>query len=317
MTLPRPAGRVTIDGRSLTLAEAAVARCSVETSVLGRHDRATLVLGALSPLLDTAPGATAELSIGLSDDVLQTVITGSVDRIGQLPWGACLGIASASAELDRTRVGRSYLQQNMGDIARDLLSEAGVGEGQIDGGPMIAVYNVEERRSAWHHLRSLAALYGAELSSGGDGGVNLRPPRTGRADHTLRAGAELLGWIAGKRTPGPEPLESDAFSAASEQGSDAWSLIRHEASGGGVHDVLPAVRDQDRAAVRVRALSAAHDRSGGFARAGTTGIAKIRAGDLVALDGVDRAAGTYRALAVDHGLDSSGFVSLLTLEAAA
>jgi phage protein D len=317
VTLARPAAEVTIDGRALTLAEAAVARCHVETSVLGRHDRATLVLGSLSPLLDTAPGATAEISIGLSDDALETVITGSVDRVGQLPWGACLDIASVSADLDRARVGRSYVQQSMGDIVRDLLSEAGVDEGQIDDGPMIAVYNVDERRSAWHHLRSLAALYGAELSSGGDGGVNLRPPRTGRADHTLRAGAELLGWIAGERTPGTEPLASSAFSAASEQGSDAWSLIRHEASGGDIHDVLPTVRDQDSASARDQALSAAHDRSGGFAKAGTTGIAKLRAGDLVELDGVDRAAGTYRALAVDHRVDSGGFVSLLTLEAAA
>jgi hypothetical protein len=317
VTLARPAAQVTVDGRALTLAEAAVARCTVETSVLGRHDRATLVLGPLSPLLDTAPGATAELAIGLSDDELETVITGSVDRVGQLPWGACLEIASASAELDRTRVGRSYLQQSMGDIARDLLSEGGVSEGQIDGGPTIAVYNVDERRSAWHHLRALAALYGAELSSGGDGGVNLRPPRTGRAAHTVRAGAELLGWIAGERTPGADPLASAAFSAASEQGSDAWSLIRHEASGGGVHDVLPAVRDQDRASARDQALSAAHQRSGGFAKAGTTGIAAMRAGDLVELDGTDRAAGTYRALAVDHRVDDGGFVSLLTLEAAA
>lgn len=317
MTLARPAAEITIDGRTLTLAEAAVARCCVETSVLARHDRAMLVLGPLSPLLDTAPGATAELAIGLSEDALETVLTGSVDRVGQLPWGACLEIASASAELDRTRVGRSYVNQSMGDIARDLLSEAGVDEGQIDGGPTIAVYYVDERRSAWHHLRSLAALYGAELSSGGDGGVNLRSPRTGRADHTMRAGAELLGWIAGERTPGPEPLASGAFSAASEQGSDAWSLIRHEAAGGGVHDVQPGVRDQDRASARDSALSAAHQRSGGFAKAGATGIASMRAGDLVELDGVDRAAGTYRTVAVDHRVDGGGFVSLLTLEAAA
>jgi hypothetical protein len=316
MTLPRPAARITIDGRALTLAEAAVARCAIELSVLGRHDRGTLVLGPLSPLLDTSPGATAELAIGFGDE-LETVLTGSVDRMGQLPWGASLEIASASAALDRTRVGRAYLQQTMGDIARDLLSEAGVDEGQIDGGPTIAVYNVDERRSAWHHLRSLSTLHGAELSSGGDGGVNLRPPHTGRADHTMREGAELLGWIAGERTPGAEPRATGAFSAASEQGSDAWSLVRHEDAGAGDHDVVPGVRDQDRASARDSALAAAHQRSGGFAKAGITGSAALRAGDLVELDGLDRAAGTYRALAVGHRVDDGGFVSLLTLEAAA
>jgi phage protein D len=316
MTLQRPSAQVTIDGRALSLAEAAVARCIVESTVLGRHDRATLVLGPLSPLLDTAAGATAELAIGFGDE-LETVLTGSVDRVGHLPWGTCLELSAASAELDRTRVGRSYLQQSMGDIARDLLGEAGVGEGEIDTGPTIAVYNVDERRSAWHHLRSLAALFGAELSSDGSGGVNVRSPRSGRADHTIRAGAELLGWIAGERTPGAAPRASGAFSAASEQGSDAWSLVRHEAPGGGDHDVVPGVRDQDRASARDSALSAAHQRAGGFARAGITGVAALRAGDLVELDGVDRAAGAYRALAVDHRVDDGGFVSLLTLEAAA
>ena len=316
MTLQRPAAEITIDGRALSLAEAAVARCVVETSVLGRHDRAAVVLGPLSPLLETAAGATAELAIGFGDD-LETVLTGSVDRVGHLPWGTCLELASASAMLDRTRVGRAYLQQTLGDIARDLLGEAGVDEGEVEAGATIAVYNVDERRSAWHHLRCLAALYGAELSSGGDGGVNVRAPRSGRADHTIRAGAELRGWIAGERTPGAEPRATGAFSAASEQGSDAWSLVRHEAAGSGDHDVVPGVRDQDRASARDMALADAHQRSGGFAKAGITGSAAVRAGDLVALDDVDRAAGTYRALAVHHRVDDGGFVSLLTLEAAA
>lgn len=316
MTLPRPSARITIDGRALSLAEAAVVRCVVESSVLGKHDRATVVLGPLSPLLDTAAGATAELEIGFGDE-LETVVTGSAGRVGHLPWGTCLEIASASAELDRARVGRAYVQQSMGDIARDLLGEAGVDEGEIDAGPTIAIYNVDERRSAWHHLRSLAALHGAELSSAGDGGVNLRPPKTGRADHSIRAGAALLGWIAGERTPGAEPRATGAFSAASEQGSDAWSLVRHESSGAGDHDVVPGVRDQDRASARDSALADAHRRSGGFAKAAITGIAVLRAGDLVDLDDVDRASGTYRALAVDHRVDDRGFVSLLTLEAAA
>jgi hypothetical protein len=316
VTLQRPSATLTIDGRALTLAEAAVARCSVDSTVLGRHDRATVVLGPLSPLLDTVAGATAELAIGFGE-TLETVLTGTVERVGHLPWGTRLELASASAQLGRTRVGRAYVQQTLGDIARDLLGEAGVDEGDIDAGPMLAVHHVDERRSAWHHLRALAGLYGSELSSSGDGGVNLRPPRSGRADHTVRAGAELLGWTAGTSTPRAQPRPTGAYSAASEQGSDAWSLVHHEPGGSGDHEVLPGVRDQDRASARDTALTAAHDRAVGFARAHVTGIAVLRAGDLVELDGVARAAGTYRTLAVAHRVDDGGFVSVLTLEAAA
>jgi phage protein D len=316
MTLQRPAAKLTIDGRELTLAEAAVARCTVESNVLGQHDRATVVLGPLSPFLDTAAGAKAELAIGYGDDV-ETVLTGTVDRAGQVPWGTALELVSASAALDLVRPGRSYVQQTVGDIARDLLGEAGVDSGDVDSGPMLALYHIDERRSAWHHLRTLASLFGIELSSAGDGSVNLHAPRKGRADHTVRAGAELLGWTAGTRSALAAARPTGPFSAASEQGSDAWSLVHHEPGGSGDHEILPSIRDQDRATARDDAVAAARQRAGGFGRAGITGIAALRGGALVELDGVDRAGGTYRALAVTHRVDEDGFVSVLTVEAAA
>jgi phage protein D len=315
VSLQRPAARLTVDGRALTLPEAAVAHCAVESSVLGHHDRATIVLGPLSPLLDTAAGADAELAIGYGDET-ETVLTGTVDRVGQVPWGTRLELLSASAGLDRVRAGRAYVQQTVGDIARDLLGEGGVQAGEVDGGATLAVYYLDERRSAWHHLRALAALYGIELSSNGDGSVNLHAPRAGRADHTLRAAAELLGWVAGGTAERPERRATGPFSAASEQGSDAWSLVHHDPGGSGNHEIVPSIRDQDGASARDDALAEARRRATGFARADCTGKASIRAGDLLELDGVDRAAGTYRALSVTHELGGGGFVSRLVLEAA-
>jgi phage protein D len=313
VTLRRPAARLTVDGRELSLAEAAIAQCTVESSVLGHHDRATIVLGPLSPLLDTAAGADAELALGYGDET-ETVLTGAVDRVGQVPWGTCIEVLSASAALDDLRVGRAYVQQSVGDIARDLLGQAGVGTGSIDGGAALAVYHVDERRSAWHHLRALASLYGSELSSGGDGSVNLHAPRQGRADHALRAGAELLGWVAGGNAERAERRATGPFSAASEQGSDAWGLVHHEP--GDDHDVLPAIRDQDGATARDEALEAARQRATGFARASATGTPSLRAGDLVELDGIERAEGTYRVLCATHRIDGGGYVSGMTLEAA-
>jgi phage protein D len=315
VTLKRPAAELTVDGRTLTLAEAAITQCAVETTVLGQHDRATIVLGPLSPLLDTAAGAEAELAIGYGDET-GTVLSGKVGRVGQLPWGTCLELLSASAALDRVRVGRAYVQQTVGDIARDLLGQGGVDAGEVDGGATLAVYHVHEGRSAWGHLRALASLHGSELSSKGDGAVNLHAPRKGSADHTLRAGAEFLGWVAGTNVERAEPRRTGPFSAASEQGSDAWSLVHHEPGGSGDHAVLPAIRDQDGASARDDALEAARGRAKGFARASIAGRAEIRAGALVELQGVDRAGGTYRALAVTHRIDAGGFVSGLTLEAA-
>jgi phage protein D len=316
VSLRRPAAELTVDGRRLTLAEAAIAQCAVETSVLGQHDRATIVLGPLSPLLGTAAGVQAELAIGYGDET-ETVLTGTVDRVGQVPWGTCLEVLSKSAALDRVRVGRAYVQQTVGDIARDLLGQGGVDAGLVDDGATLAVYHLDERRSAWHHLRALASLFAAELSSGGDGSVSLHAPRQGSADHTLRAGAELLGWVAGANGERGKRPSTGPFSAASEQGSDAWSLVHHEPGGSGDHEIVPAIRDQDGASARDDAVGSARQRAKGFARAGITGNAALRAGDLVELEGLDRAAGTYRVLCVTHRIDDGGFVSALTLEAAA
>ena len=154
-----------MDGRKLTLAEAAIAQCAVESSVLGQHDRATIVLGPLSPLLDTAAGAQAELAIGFGDDDRDRA---DRRRRPRRPGavGNALEVLSESAALDGVRVGRSYVQQTVGDIARDLLGQAGVDPGEVDGGATLGRLPPHERRSAWHHLRALASLFGAELSSG-------------------------------------------------------------------------------------------------------------------------------------------------------
>lgn len=317
MALPRPAATIVVDGRELSLAEAAVVSIAVETTVLGGHDRATIVLGPLSPWLDLATGSEIEIALGMNDDDLEAVLTGRVSGVRQLVWGALVDVLATTAALDRLRLGRSYTAQRVGDIVRDLCGAAGLTPGEIADGPTLGAYHVDERRTGWRHLRDLAALLGAEPASGAGGEVHVRAPRTGSAQHSLRAGAELLDWAAGPRTPGAEPLPVGPYGAASEQGADAWSLIQHAPGGSGPHRVLPAIRDRDAASALDDATAAAHARSAARARATATGTPTLRAGDLVELDGIPRGAATYRALRARHRIDRAGFVTTLDLEAAA
>jgi phage protein D len=316
MALPRPAASLTVDGRELSLPEAAAVSVVVEGTVLGSHDRATIVLGPLSPWLDLDTGATVEVSLGVADDSLQAVLTGQIDGVRQQTWGTTIRILATTAKLDRLRIGRSYTSQSIGDIIRDLCGAAGLTTGDVDDGPTMGAYHVDERRTGWRHLRHLAALLGAELASSAGGEVHVRAPRTGSAQHTLRAGAELLDWYAGPQQAAADPLPVGPYGAASEQGTDAWSLIQHAPGGSGAHRVLPAIRDRDAAAAIDSAATAAHTRSTARARASATGAPAVRAGDLVELDAVPRAAATYRVLRTCHRLDANGFATTLDLEAA-
>ena len=314
MALPRPAARLTIDGRGLTMPEAAAVSVDVALSLTGEHDRAVLVLGPLSPWLDLGIGAVAEVALGDASTV--GVLTGTVERVRHLPWGTLVDVLGPTAPLERTRVGRAYTGQTVGDIVRELISAAGAQAGDVDAGPTLGAYHVDERRSCWRHVRTLASMFAYELSSGAAGEVHVRPPRTGRADHTLRAGAELVSWAVGARQLALASAEVGPFGAASEQGAEAWSLLHHQPGGSGPHRIIPAVRDREAASAVDRAVATAHERTGAAGRVVATGQPNVRAGDLVALDGVERAAATYRVRHARHRIDRNGFRTTLDLEAA-
>jgi len=316
MALVRPAATLTIDGRELTLPEAAAVAIAVELSVGGGHDRARLLLGPLSPLLDVEPGATAEVAMG-HDDEVEPVLTGSVERVRHLPWGTAVDVLASTVALERVRIGRAYTGQTVGDIVRDLLSSGGVDAGDVDTGPTLGAFHVDDRRSCWRHVVALAAMFGAELATGAAGEVHVRAPRAGRADVVLRAGAELLSWAAGSGQLAAAPAEIGPFGAGSEQGADAWSLVHHQPGGGGVHRIVPAIRDREAASAIDQAFFAARDRSAGVGRVVATGVAAVRAGDLIELAGVDRAASTYRVRRAQHRIDDGGYRSAFDLEAAA
>ena len=244
MTLQRPAAVLRFDGRALALDESATVSLSVELTTTGAHDRVHLILGPGSPVLDLAAPTDVTIELGYGGDTV-AVFAGTVVRVTHRPWGTDVHAVSATGALDAVRVGRAYVARSIGDIVIDLAGEAGVTTGEIDAGTTLAVFHVDEARTAWRHVRCLASLSGAELSSGPRGEMNLRPQRTGTADHTVRGGADLLGWALGPRAPQPERATVGAFSAASEQGSDAWSLVHHDPGGGGFHRIDPSLRDRD------------------------------------------------------------------------
>ena len=320
MSLKRPDAELTLDGRALSAAEAALESLRVHMSVSGAHDRFACRLGFLSPFADVEPGADAAVKLGFGDD-LETVLTGTVTTVERSSSGLVVEGLAASGALSASRVGRSYVGQTVGDVVSDLVSVAGGTPGEVSASQELAAYHVDERRCVWAHVRQLARLTGSELTSNSEGAVNFRPVKTGSADYSLRYGADLVAWDVGPREPRGPAVSVVPFGAASEEGTDKWHLVLREPDGGSPSDptlVPGALRDRDAAQALQDALAAAASRGAKAGALVLAGESSIRAGDLVELTDMPSGEdGVLRTLTVAHVLArGGGFRTALTVEGA-
>lgn len=321
MTLGRPEAALTLDGDRLTAPEAALGGLQVELAVGTGHDRFRAALGTLSPFADVDAGVTAVVELGYGDD-LDTVLTGTVTSVERRPWGLVVEGLAATLSLSRTYLGRSYVSQSAADIVSDLVGGANGDVGEVSATLQLSAYHVDERRSVWSHVCSLAQLAGCELSADGEGALNFRPPKSGAADHSFRHGAELVAWDVGPRDTTRTDVSVVPFGAASEQGSDHWHVLLREPDGGPPSDetlVPPALRDRDGAQTFEQAIRDARTRRATGGQVIVGGDATVRAGDVVTLDDVPGGDGSpLRVTAATHRLGGdTGFHTLIRVEGVA
>jgi hypothetical protein len=316
MSLARPIARITLDGRTLTSAEAALARAEVRLTILGSHDAATLVAWPRSKLADATVGSALALALG-DGSTEEDVWGGEVTAVGVAPDSVMIDGLAATAALSRQRVSRTYSDMTVEDVVRDLAGEVDINE--VSGTTNLAAYAVDDRRTVWAHLAELAAFVGADLGSSPAGALRFVPARAGAADHVLRHGAELLHWSAGPGSVMPVPAVA-AYGAGSEAGAEQWHWVLREPSpvGDGPVSVVPGVSTRDAAEAMARGLADRGARGAVRGRLVARGDPTIRPGDLLdARDLPDTDPGTLRVLEVTHLLDGRlGFVSVLTLEGA-
>jgi hypothetical protein len=312
-----PTATVTVGGTELSSANAGVTRLVVTNAVGGGHDRLSAVFAPESPLAGaTATSAvSAQLGYGTS---LTDAFTGVLAATGQTAWCTAVTAYGPSAALSKTRVGRSYVQQSVADIVGDLLGTGGVQQGEVDAPTQLDCYAVDERRPVWDHLRALAQLTGLELSTGADGSVNFRPPRTSdAATVTLSYGADLLDWDVRSYAPPDQAPTVVPYGAASQLGADHWHIVLREPDGGPPASptiVPPAIRDTDGASAVGDALGATAARHAMSGHVLAVGTPAIRAGDVVTISGISPGDVTVRVIEAVHELDDAGFRTQLRVE---
>lgn len=308
----RPSAIITIDGRALNAAEAALIRLRV---VLANdaHHWAEIMVWPRSKFANVKPGASLSIALGTVDSEVD-VLSGEITSVSQTTAAIVLEGLSATAVLSRTRRSQTYVSQSVADIVRDLAGPVDVD--QIEADLKLEAYSVDDRRTVWGHLIELAWLSGAELGASATGGLRFLPVRSGSATRKFRHGAELLEWkIATGRAA--DSLGVAPHGAGSEAGQQKWHWLLRDPLGSSDKPsrVISAFHNRDAAETLAQALDARARRAalGGWLR--LVGESKVRPGEIVGvsdLPGSDP--GPLRVLEVRHALDAGGFMTSLSVE---
>jgi hypothetical protein len=319
-------------GGTLGFPEAAVLRLTVDQSVDTSHDRLVLELSALSPLVDTEPGSRIAVALGYGDE-LDPVATAEVLRVDATPSALHVVGYAPSRRRSNLHVARSYVSRQVGDVVADLLGEAGVEPGQVEGSQDLPAYHLDGTRSAWAEIHRLAGRTGSQVTSSADGAVSFAPAPGSTASGglgaavsavasavglgsatELRRGASLIGWRRGPRGAEPDWTPAvAALGAASPFGPDRWHHFLKEPSSGSEPFVVdPALRSSSAGDAATAALADAARRRTTNGRLEVPGDPTLRAGGTATIDDT-----SYRLLRVRHLVDPVlGYRCLLTVEGA-
>ncbi|MFQ5629739.1 MAG: hypothetical protein ACE5I1_13325 [bacterium] len=111
---------------------------------------------------EITPGDEVSLNLG-HDNEQETVFSGNVVEVRPSITGVGIRILGKQNALLKLRISAFYENQSCGAIARDFISKAGLSAGEISDGPTLSRFAVDNRRSAYAHLKGLGDRLGYEL----------------------------------------------------------------------------------------------------------------------------------------------------------
>lgn len=142
------------------------------------------------------PGDPAALELG-DEDGLARVFTGSVVEVRPHAGGAEVFAAGSLLALIELRVSSFYQAQSAGDIARDLVGQAGLEAGEISDGISLPRFAIDRRRGAHPQLRALADRLGYDLFSDRAGKIHFRGLGAAASLDAGGLGGAVAGAVSG------------------------------------------------------------------------------------------------------------------------
>lgn len=127
------------------------------------------------------------------DEENQLVFTGNVVELRPALVGTRVLALGKMNSLLNLRTAATYEDKSVGDIVEDLIGQAGLDAGTIDGGPSLPRFAVDQHASAWRFVKELADRLGFELFTDREGKVMFRALGAAAG---LDAGGFGLGGVA-------------------------------------------------------------------------------------------------------------------------
>lgn len=329
MSIAKPSATLTLDGETLSAAEAGLVRVRVDMG-FNTHDRVQLMLWPQSRLAGASPGSELGIQLSLEADgggllaavpglgggASNDLWTGIVHSVHQsAEYTSLEGFANSTQLSDQYR-SQSWEDMSIADIVADL---AGDLSSEVEADLQLSFYSIDNGRSVWSYLFDLAQLAGADITNASDGGIRFASSSKQSSATELRYGAELLQWRLTQNTP-LAVIGAAEHGAASSSGSDKWHWLAHDPVGAGGESVrVPAAfHSRDSASAFSDAAAQRASRAQTRAEVWLGGRPEIRPGHWVELKDLPQGdSGPLRVREVTHQLDGyAGYITALRLEGA-
>lgn len=179
---------------------------------------------------DRAPSVAIDdegsIALGYEDSSTDVVFTARVDGVKRSVGGTVLVTAvNGSAALSRLRINQSYEKQTAGDIVSELAGIAGIGTATIEDGVDLPFYVIDDRRSAYQHVATLARKSGFLAYVNPEGDLSFKPFVAGQPVGTFTYGVDIISLQVLDAAPVTEAVTTIGDGAAGSQGQDAWSWL--------------------------------------------------------------------------------------------
>jgi hypothetical protein len=170
---------------------------------------------------------TVELTAG---DRSGKVMTANVQAIESTFGQTKIVGISGKQKLAEARINQVYENQSLGQIVRDLASQAGVGVGQVETGGTYSYFVAHESKSLLRQVRELAARDALDVYFDADDKLTLKKFDKTGADHTFFYGIDILDLQLSNHPAASERVRVYGESPASNQGASAWHWLAKDLS---------------------------------------------------------------------------------------
>lgn len=301
-----------------------VVAIALETGLAPGIDVLEIYLSADSEAPTVAVADTGSVSLGYEDDANEPVFTGQVEQIRYSLAGMTrLTATNGGATLAKLRLNQSYEQQKAGDIVRDLSGRVNISPDTLEAGVNFPFYALDDRRSAYQHIATLAQTSGFLAYFTPAGKLKFVPFTGGQPVQTFVFGTDIVSLQVTQSTTVVGTVTAIGEGAAGSQGQNAWNwLVKDPASvkgsGGSGNPQRqisdPALRSQNAAQQSARSRATAANRQTLMGRILVPGAPKVVVGSAIAITDAPQSAlnGTFLVQHLRHQFSKPhGFTTLI------